>query len=84
MIIEQTGQNLPPLSDSIGDFTGEGEDNTEASFETVLDDACKRLEEKSREGYIKRLHKMEKTLDKLSVELEEIIRDSISSPLKKE
>ena len=43
------------------------------TFETILDEVCERLEGKCREGYFKRILKMEQTLDILNQELNEFV-----------
>ena len=66
MIAEQNGQNgpaelfVPVLS------------SQRLSFETLLEDICERLHDTRQQGSLKRIHKMEETLDELEKELDEL------------
>ena len=70
MTTEQTG---PGLRDFLAESGSENLLPDLPSFETILDEVCERLEDACQSGYIKRIDKMEKTLDTLNLELEEII-----------
>ena len=65
MTTEQSGQNgsaelsVPVLS------------NQQLSFETLLEDICDRLKETQEEGSLKKIHKLEHSLDVLEKELDE-------------
>ena len=46
--------------------------NHPLSFETLLEDICERLQDTKQQGSLKRIHKLEKTLDELEKELDEL------------
>jgi hypothetical protein len=64
--IDQTGLEYPggpvPVSD------------TEPTFSVILDEACIRLEDSRNRGVLKRIRKMEETLNDLEDELDAILR----------
>ena len=66
MIIEQNGHNVPAEL-SIPVIT-----NQHLSFETLLEGICERLQDTRQQGSLKRIQKMEETLDELEKELDEI------------
>ena len=70
MITEQTG---PGLRDYPAEPGSENLIPERPSFETMLDEVCERLEDTCYSGYIKRINKLEKTLDLLNQELEDIL-----------
>ena len=46
--------------------------NQNLSFETLLEDICERLQDTKQQGSLKRISKLEKTLDELEKELNEL------------
>ncbi|MCL1812172.1 MAG: hypothetical protein FWG29_01480 [Treponema sp.] len=66
MITEQNGQNGPAELSVPVIF------NQHHSFEILLEDICDRLQDTRQQGSLKRIRKMEVTLDELEKELDEL------------
>ena len=66
MIAEQNGQNSP------AELSVPVLSNQYLSFETLLEGICERLQDTKQQGSLKRIQKMENTLDELEKELDEL------------
>ena len=66
MIIEQNGQN------GFAEFAVPVLSNRRLSFDTLLEDVCERLQDTNQQGSLKKIRKMEETLDELEKELDEL------------
>ena len=66
MTSEQNGQNGP------AELSVPVLSNQQLSFEILLEDICERLQDTRQQGSLKRIRKMEETLDELEKELEEL------------
>ena len=66
MITEQNGQNGP------AELSVPVISNQHLSFETLLENICERLQDTRQQGSLKRIRKMEETLDELEKELDEL------------
>ena len=64
--MEQTGQN-GPAELSVRDLS-----NQHFSFDSFLDEVCERLQDTRQQGSLKRIRKLEETLDALDRELDEL------------
>ena len=67
MIIEQNGQNGP------AELSVPVLSNQHLSFENLLENICERLQEARQHGSLKRIQKMEETLDLIEEELKELL-----------
>ena len=66
MIINQESQNGP------AELSVPVLSSQQLSFESLLDNICERLKETKQQGSLKKIHKLEETLDELEKELNEI------------
>ena len=77
MTIEQSGQNsasVPgPADSSVQMYI-----NQETSFETLIDEVCERLQDTRQQGYLKRIRKLNETLDELAIELDQLLTNNAS------
>ena len=67
MIAEQNGQNNPAEL-SVPVFSDKCH-----SFETLLENICERLQDTRQQGSLKRIRKMEESLEELEKELDELV-----------
>jgi len=78
MTIEQSGTNSAskpgPADPSVGMLF-----NQETSFETLIDEVCERLQDTRQQGYLKRIKKLNETLDALDVELDQLLTAQTSN-----
>ena len=72
MTTEQSGQNStskPGQADTSVPMLFD----EETSFETLIDEVCERLQDTKQQGYLKRIKKLNETLDALDVELDQLL-----------
>ena len=78
MTVEQTGPN-PALEPGPAELSVRSLSNQQLSFENLLDEVCERLQDTRHQGSLKRILKLEETLNTLTRELDELI-DCQTSP----
>jgi len=67
LIIEQNGQNSP------AELSVPVLSNQQLSFENLLENICERLHDTRLQGSLKRIQRMEETLNVIEIELEELL-----------